>query len=156
MKLTNVALNYAYTCAEAEAILMTSAPEVIPFLHKKDLRLLVRKIAAYNVHGFKIHSVYVPGVSAGYIWPRLGAFLYPGKIFSFHVWVSDPKTEKQKAVPKNVSLSYIFDVHTKQLMTHLELQEDYRKQYEAHTSSLPALNAKSASQIGPGHTQGNE
>jgi len=155
MKLTNVALNYAYTCDEVETILTASAPEVIPFLHKQDLRLLARKIVAYNIHGFKIHSVYVPGVSAGYVWPRRSGFLYSGKIFSFHIIVSNPNAKKQKAVPKNVSLSYIFDVHAKQLITHLELQEQYRKEYEAYKSSLSALNAKSASQIGPGHTQGN-
>lgn len=136
MKLVNIALNYAYTCAEAEAILTASAPEVIPYLHKKDLSILTRKIASYNTHGLSIHSVHVPRVSVGYIWPRRSDFLYSGKIFSFHIVVSDPKAEKQKAVPRNISLSYVLDVLSKQLMTQLDVQEYYRKQYEAYMLRL--------------------
>jgi hypothetical protein len=141
MKLVNIALNYAYTCAEAEAILTASAPEVIPFLHKKDLKILTRKIASYNIHGLNIHSVHVPGVSCGYIWPRRSEFLYSGKIFSFHIMVSDPKAEKQKAVPRNVSLSYVLDMLNKQLMTQLGVQDYYRKQYEAWLSAYTAKSA---------------
>lgn len=150
MKLVNIALNYAYTCAEAEAILTASAPEVIPFLHKKDLNILTRKIASYNTHGLNIHSVHVPRVSVGYIWPRKSDFLYSGKIFSFHIVVSDPKAEKKKAVPKNISLSYVLDVLSKQLMTQLDVQEYYRKQYEAW---LSAYASKSA---GTNHVQGSK
>lgn len=153
MKLANVALNYAYTCAEVEAILMASAPEVIPFLHKQDLKPLTRKIAAYNNHGLKIHGVYVPNVSTGYIWPRWGGFLYYGKILSLSIIVSNPKAKKQKAFSKNLSLSYILDVDTKQLMTHLELQEDYRKMYEAYMSGLSEIKAP---RILAGHTQGSK
>lgn len=144
MKLDNIALNYAYTCAEAEAILIASAPEVIPFLHKKDLKILARKILCYNIHGFNLHSVHVPRISVGYIWPRKSDFLYSGKIFSFHIVVSDPKAEKQKAVPRNVSLSYVLDMHSKQLMTQLDVREYYRKQYEAYMIGLSAYTSKSA------------
>lgn len=136
MKLVNIALNYAYTCAEAEAILTASAPEVIPYLHKKDLSILTRKIVSYNAHGLNIHSVHVPRVSVGYIWPRRSDFLYSGKIFSFHIVVSNPKAEKKKAVPRNISLSYVLDVLSKQLMTQLDVREYYQKQYEAYMLRL--------------------
>jgi len=141
MKLLDIALNYAYTCAEAEAILAASAPEVIPFLHKRDLSILTRKIVSYNIHGLNIHSVHVPRAGVARIWPRKNEFLYSGKIFSFHIVVSDPKAEKQKAVPRNISLAYVLDVLSKQLMTQLDVQEYYRKQHEAYMLRLSAYEA---------------
>jgi hypothetical protein len=56
----------------------------------------------------------------------------------------------------NVALNYAYTcAEVKQLITHLELQEQYRKQHEAYMSRLSKLKAESTSQIGPGHTQGN-
>lgn len=145
MKLTNVALSYAYTCAEAEAILAASAPEVIPFLHKKDLRLLTRTIAAYNVHGLSIHSIHVPRVSCGYIWPRMNNFLYSGKIFSVHVVVFNPKIKKKKI--KNLAFSYILDVRTGRLIAPLELQRQAQKEAEAHVLRQSPVKSPPADQV---------
>ena len=51
------------------------------------------------------------------------------------------KAEKQKAVPRNISLAYVLDVLSKQLLTHLDVQEYYRKHYEAYMLRLSAYEA---------------
>lgn len=159
MKLNDIALRYARTCAEAEAILVASAPEVIPFLHKQDLQRLTKKIVSYNLHGLEINSIHVPRSGSGYIWPLKSNFYYAGKIFSLHIVVTDPKAEKPRAVPKNLSLVYIFDVHKKRLWTQVELLEHYRKEYDEwikrcvskiNSASLPTEKASA------GHSQENK